>query len=170
LTLAEKLRHLRALEGQMRGLERPLTKAELVRCMQAELGEGLSAAYLSQLECGRRAHLTLSTRALLARFFKVHPGYLVSDPVGFERTIGTQALQERPSLREWLRARAAEWADDTVVADLFSRLAASHDPRRALILVSELLAQFEEEVGDLLPQGAANAEALASERRTVALT
>lgn len=144
VTLAEKLRQLRTLEGQIRGLGRPLAKAEVARAMRAELGTGVSAAYLSQLESGQRAHLTLSTRALLARFYKVHPGYLVSDPVGYERTIRTEALQPRPSLGEWLAARAEEWADDPVVGGLFRRLAHSDDPRRALLLVGTLLDQFAE--------------------------
>src|SRR5919202_173663 len=86
----------------MRGLGRPLTKAEVARAMRAEQGAGLSEAYLSQLESGRRRHLTGPTRGLLARFFKVHPGYLVDDPVGYETTILTQALQPRGGLREWL--------------------------------------------------------------------
>ena len=43
----------------------------------------LSQSYLSQIESGRRPHLTNTTRLLLARFFKVHPGYLVEDPEGY---------------------------------------------------------------------------------------
>ena len=66
----------------MRGVGRALTKAEVARAMRAELGAGLSEAYLSQLEAGRRQHLTAPTRSLLARFFKVHPGYLVGRPRG----------------------------------------------------------------------------------------
>ena len=40
----------------------------------------LSQSYLSQIESGARPHLTNTTRLLLAKFFKVHPGYLVDDP------------------------------------------------------------------------------------------
>src|SRR5919206_4813190 len=108
MELGAKLRHLRQVEGEMRGLGRALTKAEVARAMRVELGEALSAAYLSQLENGQRQHLTAPSRALLARFFKVHPGYLVSDPEGFETTIRTQALRQRVDLRAWLAERAEE--------------------------------------------------------------
>ena len=144
MDLGQKLRHLRAVEGGVRGLGRPLSKAEVARAMRAELGAGLSEAYLSQLESGRRAHLTVSTRALLARFFKVHPGYLVGDPEGFERTIRTEALRGTLSLRDWLVERAAELRDDPPLSALFSRLASRPDPRRDLLRLGSLLDQMDE--------------------------
>jgi len=137
--LSEKLRHLRTVEGEIRGLGRALTKAEVARAMRAELGAGLSEAYLSQLESGRRRHLTAPTRSLLARFFKVHPGYLVDDPVGFETTILTPALEARAGLREWLRDRAEEWRDDPALYHLFLRLARSPAPRELLLALDTLL-------------------------------
>ena len=123
----------------MRGLGRPLTKAEVARAMQSELGTGLSEAYLSQLESGRRRHLTAPTRGLLARFFKVHPGYLVDDPVGYETTILTQALQPRGGLREWLLDRAEDWRDDPALYHLFLRLARSPSPRETLLLLDAVV-------------------------------
>jgi transcriptional regulator with XRE-family HTH domain len=137
--LGEKLRHLRTVEGEMRGLGRALTKAEVARLMRAELEVGLSEAYLSQLESGRRRHLTASTRALLARFFKVHPGYLVDDPAGYETTIGTEALGARGDLREWLLDRAEELRDDPLLYHVFLRLARSPSPRDCLLLLDGLL-------------------------------
>src|SRR2546430_15006432 len=83
MDLAEKVKHLRGIEGELRGLGRPMTQVEVVKTMQDELGESISQAYLSQLESGKRVHLTASSRDLLSRFFKVHPGYLVSDPPDF---------------------------------------------------------------------------------------
>ena len=80
MDLREKLRHLRAAEGERRGLGRPLTQSEVARAMRNELGASLSQAYLSQLESGKRVHLTHTSREALARFYRVHPGYLVSDP------------------------------------------------------------------------------------------
>lgn len=139
MDLGEKLRHLRRVEGEVRGWGRALTKAEVTRAMRAELGVGLSAAYLSQLENGRRRHLTAPTRALLARFFKVHPGYLVGDPEGYETTIRTQALQGRMDLRAWLVERAEELRDDPLLYHLFLRLARSDDPRRRLLALDALL-------------------------------
>ena len=67
---------------------------ELARLIQKELGKSISQSYLSQIESGARPHLTNSTRMLLARFFKVHPGYLVDDPEG---------LSERADLAIWAR-------------------------------------------------------------------
>src|SRR5881275_2358083 len=83
MTMAQKLRNLRQLEGDLRGLGRELTQAELVRAIRAELGASISQSYLSLIEKGARKHLSHESRQLLARFFKVHPGYLVSDPPGF---------------------------------------------------------------------------------------
>jgi transcriptional regulator with XRE-family HTH domain len=89
--LREKLRQLRAAEGERRGLGRPLTQSEVARAMRDELGASLSQAYLSQLEGGKRVHLTHTSRETLARFYRVHPGYLVSDPAdgsGLDRRAG----------------------------------------------------------------------------------
>src|SRR5436305_7995223 len=83
MTLGEKLRYLREVEGVLRGVDRELSQVELARLVQKELGKSISQSYLSQIESGARPHLTNSTRMLLAKFFKVHPGYLVDDPEGF---------------------------------------------------------------------------------------
>ncbi|HLH22716.1 MAG TPA: helix-turn-helix transcriptional regulator [Chloroflexota bacterium] len=139
MKLSEKLRHLRAVEGELRGLGRPLTKAEVARAMRAELDAGLSEAYLSQLESGRRRHLTAPTRGLLARFFKVHPGYLVDDPAGYETTILTQALEPRGGLGAWLLDRAEELRDDPALYHLFLRLGRSPSPRDTLLLLDAIL-------------------------------
>src|SRR6266852_6961666 len=83
MDLAEKVKHLRSVEGELRGLSRPMTQIEVVKAMQEELAESISQAYLSQLESGKRVHLTASSRELLSRFFKVHPSYRVSDPPNY---------------------------------------------------------------------------------------
>lgn len=82
MRLAEKLQALRTQAGEQRGHGRALTKADIARLMRRELGadRALSAAYLSQLESGARSHMTERSRATLAAFYGVHPGYLVSDP------------------------------------------------------------------------------------------
>jgi transcriptional regulator with XRE-family HTH domain len=82
MDLAEKLRELRLRAGARRGLERPLTQAELAQAIHATTGSPISQGYVSQLENGKRTHLTEKTRNQLAAFFEVHPGYLVSDPAG----------------------------------------------------------------------------------------
>lgn len=80
MDLGDKMKTLRQHAGRVRGMDRPLTQKELARAIHAETGIPISQGYLSQLENGRRVHLTSRSREHLARFFRVHPGYLVSDP------------------------------------------------------------------------------------------
>jgi len=75
MKLGEKLKYLREVEGTLRGLNREMSQQDVIRAIKLELGESISQSYLSQIESGARPHLTNSTRQLLARFFKVHPGY-----------------------------------------------------------------------------------------------
>ncbi|MGZ6388449.1 MAG: helix-turn-helix domain-containing protein [Ktedonobacterales bacterium] len=83
IELGEKLLHLRATEGERRGLGRSMTQTEVAAALRQELGLSLSQAYLSQIEGGKRVHLSNKSREALARFFRVHPGYLVNDPPSF---------------------------------------------------------------------------------------
>ena len=54
MTLAEKLRYLREVEGSLRGLARPMTQQELVRAIRKEQGRSISQSYVSQIEGGAR--------------------------------------------------------------------------------------------------------------------
>lgn len=145
MDLAEKVRHLRAVEGELRGLSRPMTQMEVVKAMQEELGESISQAYLSQLESGKRVHLTASSRDLLSRFFKVHPGYLVSDPPDFSTDLLSADLlsdidtSSSDRLQNWLTSSASEWMDDPTVQAFLSRLANTEDPRGYVSLFAQLL-------------------------------
>jgi len=47
-----------------------MTQQELVKAIQKELRKSISQSYLSQIEKGTRPHMTQSSRALLAKFFK----------------------------------------------------------------------------------------------------
>src|SRR6058998_3905107 len=102
MRLGAKLRYLREVEGTLRGLGRAMTQQEIVRSIKKELGKTISQSYLSQIESGARPHLTNSTRMLLARFFNVHPGYLVDDPEGFQTGLISDlgALEDKLDL--WL--------------------------------------------------------------------
>src|SRR6201997_5676818 len=108
MKLCDKIRYLREVEGQLRGLGRAMTQGELVRAMREEMGEAdgasgsLSQSYLSQIESGARPHLTNTTRLLLARFFKVHPGYLVDDPEGYNAQLMADIHTLEQSLDLWL--------------------------------------------------------------------
>ena len=139
MNLAEKIKHLRGIEGELRGLNRPMTQMEVVKAMQEELGESISQAYLSQLESGKRVHLTASSRTLLSRFFNVLPGYLVSDPPDYSSDLLTTMGSDADRLETWLEASAAEWRVEPDIQDFFERLAEVEDPRRYLTLLRPLL-------------------------------
>ncbi len=83
MVLGDKIRYLREVEGALRGLDRAMTQGEVVRAIKKDLKKTISQSYLSQIEKRRAPHLTNTSRMLLAKFFKVHPGYLVDDPEGY---------------------------------------------------------------------------------------
>src|SRR5207248_5307675 len=116
MRLGGKLRYLREVEGTLRGLGRAMTQQEIVRSIKKDLGKTISQSYVSQIESGARPHLTNSTRMLLARFFKVHPGYLVDDPEGFhnELTSNLGALEDKLDL--WLINGAERFRRDVDVS------------------------------------------------------
>lgn len=139
MTLAQKLRQLRQLEGELRGFGRELTQSELVRAIRSELGASISQSYLSLIEKGARRHLSHESRQLLARFFKVHPGYLVSDPPGFHTELTSDLATLETSLDRWLVDGAARFAHDPALAAALERLATHADSRRCLVLLGEML-------------------------------
>ena len=139
MTLAQKLRQLRHLEGDLRGLGRELTQSELVRAVKAELGETISQSYLSLIENGSRQHLSNGSRQLLARFFKVHPGYLVSDPPGFHTELTSEVATGETKLDRWLADGAARFGHDPALSAALERLAAHADTRRCLVLLGEMI-------------------------------
>jgi len=75
MTLGEKIRYLREVEGSLRGLGRAMTQLELVRAIRKEQGKSISQSYVSQIEGGSRPHMTQSTRTLLAKFSRSTPGF-----------------------------------------------------------------------------------------------
>src|SRR5437879_13598289 len=107
MTLGEKLRYLRQMEGTLRGLGREMTQQEVVRAVKKERHRSIGQSYLSQIENGSRRHLTNDTRMLLANFFKVQPGYLVDDSEGFHTELMSDVQTEAQSLDSWLLKRAA---------------------------------------------------------------
>jgi len=139
MTLAQKLRQLRQLEGDLRGLGRELSQSELGRAIKAELGETISQSYLSLIEKGSRKHLSNESRQLLARFFKVHPGYLVSDPPGFHTELTSEVATTETKLDRWLSDGATRFAHDPALSTSLERLAAHAETRRCLILLGEMI-------------------------------
>ena len=139
MTLGNKLRSLRSVEGSLRGLGRPMTQQELAAAMKRELGRGLSQAYLSQIESGTRPHLTHSTRTLLARFFRVYPGFLVDDPEGYTPELQSSLRAVDAKVDSWLYAGVEQFAADPELRRSLLAVAEHEDSRRALLLLAEIL-------------------------------
>src|SRR2546425_2457408 len=139
MSVAEKIRYLREVEGSLRGLGRPMTQLELVRGIRKEIGKTISQSYISQIENGSRRHMTQSTRTMLARFFKVHPGYLVDDPEGFHTELTSDIRTLEDNLDLWLISGAEQFAGDPEVRDALLKLAKHPDTRRCLALVGAIL-------------------------------
>ncbi len=139
MTLGEKLRYLRLVEGTLRGLGREMSQPELVRAIRAELSKSISQAYISQIESGARPHLSNGTRMLLAKFFKVHPGYLVDDPEGFHTELVSDIRTVEDQLDLWLVEGAERFRRDTEVRQALLALAMHDDSRGCLVLLKAIL-------------------------------
>jgi len=139
MTLGDKIRSLRSVEGSLRGMGRAMTQFELAQAMKRELGRGLSQAYLSQIESGARPHLTHTTRELLARFFKVYPGFLVDDPEGYTFGLQSDLRAEDAKIDSWLFGGVEQFAADPALSEALLAVAEVDDSRRALLLLGEIL-------------------------------
>jgi transcriptional regulator with XRE-family HTH domain len=139
MTLGEKIRYLREVEGSLRGLGRPMTQQEIVRSIRKELGKTISQSYLSQIENGARPHLTNKTRLLLSKFFKVHPGYLVDDPLGFHTELLSDLSNQEDKLDLWLIQGAERFRGDPMVSRALLNLAKHEDSRSCLSLMDAIL-------------------------------
>jgi transcriptional regulator with XRE-family HTH domain len=139
MTLGEKIRYLREVEGSLRGLGRPLTQQELKKGILKETGKTISQSYLSQIEGGKRPHMTQSSRTLLARFFKVHPGFLVDDPEGYHTELVSDLRTTEGQLDVWLLQGSERFASDVEVSHVLIKVARDKDTRRCLLLLGEIL-------------------------------
>ena len=139
MKLGEKIRYLREVEGSLRGLGRPMTQQELMKAIRKEAGKTISQSYLSQIESGKRPHMTQSTRTLLARFFKVHPGFLVDDPEGYHTELASDLRTTEGQLDVWLLQGSERFAGDAEVSEALIKAAREKDTRRAILLLGEIL-------------------------------
>jgi transcriptional regulator with XRE-family HTH domain len=141
MRLGEKIRYLREVEGSLRGLGRAMTQQEIVRAIGEELGRGktISQSYLSQIENGARPHMTQSSRALLARFFKVHPGFLVDDPEGYHTELTSDLRTTEGKLDVWLLQGSERFASDPEVSNVMIKAARERDTRRCFLLLGAIL-------------------------------
>lgn len=139
MRLGEKIRYLREVEGTLRGMGREMTQLETVRAIKKELGQSLSQSYLSQIEGGSRPHLTNSSRMLLAKFFKVHPGYLVDDPEGYHDELQSVLRASEDSLDLYLINGAERFRRDPELRQALLQMARHEDSRRCLVLLGAIL-------------------------------
>ncbi|HTT22558.1 MAG TPA: helix-turn-helix domain-containing protein, partial [Candidatus Sulfotelmatobacter sp.] len=139
--LGEKIRYLREVEGSLRGLGRPMTQLEIVRAIREEMGrgKGISQSYLSQIENGSRPHMTQSSRALLAKFFKVHPGFLVDDPEGYHTELTSDLRTTEGKLDVWLLQGSERFAGDRELSNVLIKAAREKDTRRCFLLLGAIL-------------------------------
>lgn len=139
MTLGQKLARLRMLAGISRGLGRELTQNEVSQGIR-ELGGRISQSYLSQLESGARPHLTSTSRLLLSRFFGVHPGYLVDDPLDMHATLQVKprhAMDDRLDL--WLIEGSEVFAEDRALSGALLQIAKHENSRDCLILLGSIV-------------------------------
>jgi transcriptional regulator with XRE-family HTH domain len=155
LKLGDKLRSLRAVEGSLRGLGRTMTQQELAAAMKREIGRGLSQAYLSQIESGARPHLTHTTRELLARFFRVYPGFLVDDPEGYTAGLQSELRAIDAKIDSWLYAGAEQFTADPELQRALLAVAEVEDSRKAVLLLAEILRTpgLADRLGEVLSSG-----------------
>jgi len=139
MTLGEKIRYLREVEGALRGFDRAMTQQEVVRAVKKEQRKPISQSYLSQIESGARPHLTNSTRLLLAKFFKVHPGYLVDDPEGFQTGLISDLGAFEDKLDLWLIDGAERFRREPELSQALLDIARHEDSRRCLVLLGAIL-------------------------------
>ena len=139
MKLGEKIRYLREVEGSLRGQDRAMSQQELVRAIEAETGSKLSQSYLSQIESGARPHLTNTTRQILAKFFKVHPGYLVDDPEGYSPELQSELRPLEDKLDLWLVAGAERFRRDPELMKALLTLARHDNSRECLLLIEAIL-------------------------------
>jgi transcriptional regulator with XRE-family HTH domain len=139
MNLGEKIRYLREIEGALRGMGREMTQLEVVHAVKKEIGKSISQSYLSQIESGRRPHLTNTTRLLLARFFKVHPGHLVDDPEGYHRELISDLRAVEDRLDSWIVEGAERFTRDPELYECLLALARHPDTRKCLLLLRSIL-------------------------------
>ena len=139
MTLGEKIRYLREVEGSLRGLDRAMSQMELARAIESETGSKLSQSYLSQIESGARPHLTNTSRQTLSTFFKVHPGYLVDDPEGFSTELESPLKDVEDKLDLWLVNGAERFRRDPDLRCALLTLAKHEKTRECLLLLEAVI-------------------------------
>ena len=116
-----------------------MTQQEVARSIKSESGKAISQSYLSQIESGARPHLTNPTRMLLARFFKIHPGYLVDDPEGYSTELISDVGVMEDKMDLWLINGAERFRQDIDLHQALVTIARHEDSRMCLVLLGAIL-------------------------------
>ena len=83
--------------------------------------------------------MTQSSRALLAKFFKVHPGFLVDDPEGYHTELTSDLRTTEGQLDVWLLQGSERFASDPEVSHVLIKAAREKDTRRCFLLLGAIL-------------------------------
>ena len=83
--------------------------------------------------------MTQSSRSLLAKFFKVHPGFLVDDPDGYHTELTSDLRTTEGSLDVWLLHASERFAGDPELTNVLIKLAREKDTRKCFILLGAIL-------------------------------
>jgi hypothetical protein len=83
--------------------------------------------------------MTQSSRSLLAKFFKVHPGFLVDDPDGYHTELTSDLRTTEGSLDVWLLHASERFAGDPELTHALIKLAREKDTRKCFILLGAIL-------------------------------
>ena len=78
-------------------------------------------------------------RVMLAKFFTVHPGYLVDDPVGFQTELISDVGALEDKLDLWLISGAERFRQNPEVSQALVHLARHADSRQCLVLLDAIL-------------------------------
>jgi hypothetical protein len=76
---------------------------------------------------------------LLAKFFKVHPGYMVDDPEGYHTELMSDARVVEDTLDLWLIGGAERFRRDPKVCHALLQVAKHADSRRCVVLLGAIL-------------------------------
>jgi hypothetical protein len=83
--------------------------------------------------------MTQSSRSLLAKFFKVHPGFLVDDPDGYHTELTSDLRTTEGSLDVWLLHASERFAGDPALTDVLIKVARQKDSRKCFLLLGAIL-------------------------------
>src|SRR5439155_13475111 len=101
--------------------------------------KSISQSYITQNENVSHLHMTHASRSLLAKFFKVHPGFLVDDPEGYHTELTSDLRTVEGKLDVWLLQGSERFANDPDLCDILIKAARQTDTRKCILLLGAIL-------------------------------